>query len=246
MKTKTVMLWLLASLCLLCGCKGIFSKSNQTGNIRYALLSGYPEDVMPLIENQRVLYCAFEQKEQPNPIYGRCMYTVRFSSTAPKNDALAFYKSRFTRMDDANATNFLSGNVGMNPVSITAIDNAGSSDITITIGLTSAQISSANPYFRDYPDTVKILGDNTLSSRLFERYDQATRSDRYTVTYTTPMTESQFASLYEKAYRNNPEFAISVLTSTRTYSFRDGKAVWTIRYEAGTHIVVLSCLIEGK
>ncbi len=246
MKTKIALLWLLASLYLLSGCKGIFSRSNQTGNVRYALLSSYPEDVMPLYENQRVLYCAFELKEQPNPIYGRGIYIVRFSSNAKKSDALQFYKSRFTRMDDSNATDFISGNVGMNPVSISVIDNAGSSDITITVGLTNAQLPSTNPYFRTYPDTVKALGDNTLSARMFERYDQATRSDRYTVTYTTSLSEAQFSSLYEKAYRGSPAFSISVYESTRTYSFRDGKATWSISYETKTSLVLLRYLIEAE
>ncbi len=253
MKTKlhTATLWLLALVCLLAGCKGISSKSKQAGNVRQALLSGYPEDIMPLFANQKVLYCAYEQKEQPNAIYGRYTYTVRFSSTAKKNDALQLYKSKFTRIDDANATEFLSGSVGNNPVSVTIIDNAGTSDITITIGLTDAQIPTANPYFGGYPDTVKAMDDkNALSSKMFERFDQAARSDKYTITYLSKMSETEFVSYYEKTYRNSKDFAISVQTSGRTYRFKDGKYQWSIAYtrpqdEYNTALITVSCLIES-
>ena len=250
-KAQAAILWLLALVCIFSGCKGTASKASKSGNVRYALLNGFPEDVMPLYASQKVYYCAYEQREQPNPIYGRCIYTVRISSAAKKSEALQLYKSKFTRMDDANATEFLSGSVGSNPVSVTIIDNAEASDITITIGLTDAQIPATNPYYANYPDSVKAMGDkNTLSGRMFERCDQAAHSDKYTLTYVTKMSETDFVSFYEKTYRSSQDFAISVHASGRTYGFRDGKNQWSITYtrpqdEYNSAIITLSCLIEN-
>ena len=232
-----------------CRSQSPIPKSKDDG--RYALLSGYPEDIMPLYQNQKVLYCSFEQTEQPNPIFGRCVFTVRFASKAPKADAVAYYKGKFTNLDNAGATDLLAGKAGDNRATVALIDNAGETDVTITLGLTEAQIPPANPYFASYPDTIKPLGDkNTLSSRLFERYDQSARSDMYTVRYSTTMSETEFVGLYEKTYRNSAGFDISVYASGRTYSLRDGSAIWSIVYtkpqDNNTAILTLSCLIERK
>jgi len=200
---------------------------NLEGGDRTALLSGYPIDVLPLYKCQKVQSCSFTLSEWENDaMYGVDEYMLTYTTDTFREDVLTYYNKLLTSREKATETSLL-GNIGKYKVNVFADARPdGKVRVILSVDLNA----DSNPYFANYPDTVRALGGdkNVVVSRSYSQTLIDTLKVSYTIDYRTELTVDEFETLYQNEYGGKEGFQkVSTENDSQVrYSFIEGDNIW--------------------
>jgi len=233
MKNKIkAILCLAVLLMLLAACSGNSDTSASapqeqvTGGVE--LLSGYPEDILPLYNSVKVESSAFTVREAANWVYGKDIYTVDFYSNASLEEVSDYYRGLMDEIDEEySAPDSIDGKIGAHPVGVLLQeDGSGSTSVHLILGLDPADYVSENPYFSDYPrDLIEPFGRERFSESTYETRDLSGPEVIYRETYVTNTTEEEFKNFYsekysgaENLYEQDDDYGLSYQWDSRGYT----------------------------
>ncbi len=219
---------------------------------RFALLEDYPEDILPLYACDRVTYCLFEMKEEPDYTFGQDLFMLSYQTEETAESVLAYYRQRIAQQNmDLCTYDRLSGMVGAYPAVVSVCQmGVDLVQVTITLGLPDEQEPDENWYFENCPGTVFALGGNknSLHTTAFERFDIGTRFERYVLRYRSHLSLEEFSQLYEDAYGDWADFSMVENDNLKTYAFEDVDHRWTVSFtktqDHGAHFLSIICWHE--
>ena len=83
------------------------------------LLSGYPEDILPLYESKKIEDTTFVVRDDANYVLGKDIYTVTYISSAPTKDIMTYYSGLTTSIDEeSSGDDRLEAKIGENPLGV--------------------------------------------------------------------------------------------------------------------------------
>jgi len=179
------------------------------------LLSGYPEDLLPLYQCEKLELCSFTVRDDPNYIIGKDIYSVTYLSSASAEEIAKYYKSLVKEEDplDENTINF--GVLGSQKVNMSMIEGSdGRMEVFLTIGQKEKDYVDDNPFFETYPkELVDIPKKIKLKETAYEEqvydnqegvYDK--KRIRYLRSFATTIKEKDFVDFYTERYEDQENF----------------------------------------
>ena len=102
----------------------------------YAMMSGYPKDVLPPYNSQKITYCMFfSSKQDIDPLLGAQIYTLKYNTDASKADIFSHYEAFLTNKNKEESGEYqLVGTIHSYPVIISTDIEDGALSVTLTVG----------------------------------------------------------------------------------------------------------------
>lgn len=208
--------------------------------VNASLLSGYPQDILPLYRADALISCGMSCRESDEYDIGKDIYTVNYESTADQQTLIQYYSALLTEQDESPTseedviTDQLSGNIGEYKADIMFLDDMDSTTtVYLTLGLPSDQYTDENPYFSDYPkDLVDQYGVSSLLESTYQKQYYDGETLHYITVYQTDLTEDEYAAHYKDAYSSKESFAQSA-SGAYAFSWQDGAFSVSTRYSGG-------------
>lgn len=191
--------------------------SAQSSITPLPLLSGYPQNVLPLYQPDKLMSCGFSYLATNASSTGKEIYVITYESNASVRDLFKYYGSLLTENSttpvpsvsgssddqqdvDSGALDSISGKIGSNAVEINFLDNAdNTATVYITYGLSSDQYTNSNPYFKGYPaGLVDEYGVQTQQETTYQEQYYGSKSIHYIKVYQTDVTQTEFSDYYQK------------------------------------------------
>ena len=171
-----------------------------TGGV--SLLSGYPENILPLYNSIKIESVGFSVRGDYNYVFGKDIYTVRYLSSASTQDAMEYYRGLATSIDDEYSTDdSLMAEIGENPMGVYLTEDGDDLYISLTLGMKPSENVSVNPYFSDYPgDLIEPFGRGTFSEQGYEVRELNGTEVVYTESYITNSNKEAFREFYSIKY----------------------------------------------
>ena len=210
--------------------------------VNAALLSGYPQDVLPLFQPDSLISCSFSYRSVDQYDIGKDIYSVTYQSIATQQDLINYYSALFSEKNDnpsvegEEITDKLSGKIGANSIEILFLDNEDSTTtVYLTLGLSSAQYTEENPYFSDYPaDIVDAYGQALLLEITYEEQYYGEKTDHYFTVYQTDATMQAFTDYYNRKYASKNGFTQTASDTRSSFSWQDQGFDVDIAYSGGS------------
>ncbi len=200
----------------------------MTGGVE--LLSGYPEDILPLFNSAKIESTAFSIRQDANWVFGKDIYTVSYYSSASLDAVYDYYWNLMDEIDEEySGSDMIQGRIGAHPVGVTLYDDgSGHSSVSLIIGQDPADYVKDNPYFIDYPrDLVEPFGRERFFESTYEVRDFSRPEVIYTETFVTNTTEEEFKEFYsskysgaEHFYEDDHDYGLSYQWDSRGYQCR--------------------------
>jgi hypothetical protein len=164
----------------------------QTGGVE--LLSGYPEDILPIYKSTMIESVGFFVRGDGNYVFGKDIYAVNYISSASAKDVIAYYRGLSTSIDEEYSTSeSLTATIGENPVGVLLYEGENGLSVSLTLGMTPSESVAVNPYFSDYPgDLIEPFGRMTFSEQGYEVRESSSKEVIYTESYITNVDKEAF------------------------------------------------------
>jgi hypothetical protein len=208
--------------------------------INAALLSGYPQDALPLYQPKALVSCGFSFRE--NGVYdiGKDIYSIIYESTADQQSLIKYYGGLLTEQSESPVlegdviTDQLSGTIGGYKVDLMFLENSDSTTaVYLTLGLPADDYVDANPYFSGYPaDLVDQYGVSEMQEITYQQQYYGSKTSHYITIYRTSLAEPDYAAHYKDAYSGKQGFAQSE-SDAYAFSWQDGAYNVSVRYTGG-------------
>lgn len=217
------------------------SEEATAEQIKAALLSGYPQDVLPLYHPEALSSCSFSYRPADQYDIGKDIYSVTYQSSASQQDLTNYYSGLFSEKDETlsvegdEVTDKLSGKIGANNVEILFLDNGDSTTkVYLTLGLSSDQYVNENPYFTDSPQILAdAYGLTELQEATYEEQYYSEKTDHYITVYLTNVTLQEFSDYYNQKYASMTGYAQSGSDPGASFSWQDQGFDVDIYYSGG-------------
>jgi len=166
------------------------------------LLSGYPEDILPLYNNVKIESVGFSVRADYNYTVGKDIYSVSYLSSASAQDTMKYYRGLATSIDEEYSTDdSLSASIGENPIGVNFFEGENGLEVSLTLGMKPSEYVTVNPYFSDYPaDLIEPFGRTTFFEQGYEVRDARGMETIYTETYNTDSNKEDFRAFYSSKY----------------------------------------------
>jgi hypothetical protein len=193
----------------------------QTGGLE--LLSGYPEDILPLYESEKIESVGFFVRGDANYVFGKDIYTVNYISSASAKDVIDYYRGLATSIDEEYSTSeSLTAAIGENPVGVLLYEGENGLSVSLTLGMKPADSVEVNPYFSDYPgDLIEPFGRMTFSEQGYEAREMTGTEVIYTESYITNIDKEAFRAFYTTKYEGAENLIIEEDEYGLTYQWTD-------------------------
>jgi len=166
------------------------------------LLSGYPEDILPLYKSVKIDSITFSVRGDGNYVFGKDIYTVNYLSSASAQDVIEYYRGITTSINEEFSTDdSLEGSIGENPIGVDLYEGDNGLEVSLIIGMKPSEYVMENPYFSDYPgDLIEPFGRVTFLGQSYEVREMDGTETIYTESYLTNVTKEEFQSFYSGKY----------------------------------------------
>lgn len=221
--------------------------SSQPQGTALPLLSGYPQDVLPLYQPYKLLSCGFSTYANDTSTAGKEAYLITYESAASQQDLYKYYGSLLTENNapapsgsesadgDSDATESVSGKIGSAPVEISFLDNAGNTvTVYLTLGLSRDTYTGTNPYFSGYPSgLVDEYGVQAKQEDTYQEQYYGSKTVHYITVYTTGLTQQEFLEHYKK-YASKQDYKQTASDNNAGVSWQDQGFSCSVLYAGGT------------
>ena len=183
------------------------------------LLSGYPEDFLPLYKCDKIEMCSFSVRDDPDYIIGKDIYSVSYLSSAPAEEISEYYKSFIKEEEDGNPTDIQFGILGTQRVNLGIVENdSGIASVYLTIGQKEEDYVDENPFFKTCPQNlIEVPGKNRLMDITYEEQAYGKKRIRYLKSFETELKEKDFTDFYTKKYAKEQDFTEEVDEYSHTF-----------------------------
>jgi hypothetical protein len=187
------------------------------------LLSGYPEDILPLYKSTTVESVGFFVRGDDNYVFGKDIYTVNYISSASAKDVIAYYRGLATSIDEEYSTSeSLTAAIGENPVGVLLYEGENGLSVSLTLGMKPTENVEVNPYFSDYPgDLIEPFGRMTFSEQGYEARGINSTEVIYTESYITNVDKEAFREFYATKYAGAENLNVEEDEYGLTYQWTD-------------------------
>lgn len=221
--------------------------SSQAQNINLPLLSGYPQDILPLYHPDKLLSSGFSYREHDYYAVGKEVYLITYESTAAQQDLYKYYSGLLTQNDatpapsasdadagDSDASDSVSGKIGSSGVEIDLLDNSdNTTTVYLTLGLPQEKYIGSNPYFAGYPSgLVDQYGVQSKQEDTYQEQYYGSKSIHYITVYTTALTQQQFLDYYKK-YASKQDFKQALSDNGASLAWQDQGFSCEVRFAGG-------------
>jgi hypothetical protein len=203
------------------GEKAIPEDKAQTGGVE--LLSGYPEDILPIYESTTIESVGFFVRGEGNYVFGKDIYTVNYISSASAKDVIEYYRGLATSIDEEYSTSeSLTASIGENPLGVLLYEGENGLSVSLTLGMKASEYVAVNPYFSDYPgDLIEPFGRATFSEQGYEAREISGKEVIYTESYITNVDKEAFRTFYAAKYAGAENLNVQEDEYGLTYQWTD-------------------------
>lgn len=197
------------------------ASEEETGGVK--LLSGYPEDILPLYDNDKIKSVGFFVRGDENYVFGKDIYAVEYISNATAEDLIKYYRGLATSIDEEYSNSeSLTAMIGENPFGLLLYEDENGLNVSLTLGMAPSEYVTVNPYFSDYPgDLIEPFGRMTFSEQGYEVRDMNGTEIIYKESYITNVDKEAFRAFYATKYANAEELIVQEDESGLTYQWID-------------------------
>jgi len=202
------------------------------------LLSGYPEEVLPLYKLDNIETMTFSRRENINYAIGKDLYYITYNSKASVDEVSKYYQSLMSEIEGKEEGWFMPtffGGVVKNQnvnISMSKLDESTNfTHVSLSIGLLKSQYVEKNPYFIDYPnDLVEVLYLTQLQEETYEE-DLLSKQVNYRTIYQTDKELDEIMNEYETLYKDKDSFRKEVEEKKKTFYWKDQGLDILLKYE---------------
>ncbi|MEL7569164.1 MAG: hypothetical protein AAGU14_01245 [Eubacteriaceae bacterium] len=198
----------------LASCKSAASGGSNSGSssVQNKALEGYPENLLPLYEAEKISSCSFSVVNDNFVNLGKNYYSLAYLSKGTVAEIDKHYRDKMT-VTQSYAEGSFSGTIDNRNVSLMASKHDDKlSYVTIKVGVKQEDWVTENTFFKDYPQGVmEIVEPNNLLEQTYDRqfslYEDKT-INRYVKKYTTTMQTDKIIAFYQDKYKDMAGFMV--------------------------------------
>ena len=193
----------------------------ETGGVE--LLSGYPEDILPVYNSNKIKSVGFYVRGEGNYVFGKDIYTVEYVSSSSAEDIIKYYRGLATSIDEEYSnSDSLTAVIGENPFGLLLYEDETGMNVSLTLGMLPSEYVTVNPYFSDYPgDLIEPFGRMTFSEQAYEVRESNGTEIIYKEAYITNVDKEAFREFYVAKYAEAEDFIVQEDEDGLTYQWID-------------------------